>query len=609
MKEALYRARGERFSKQAEAWAARSRLLSNLRGLAFVALLAAALTAVFGDAAAIAGAIALVSALAFTVLVVWHARVIAAEEHASRFARVNEDSLARVTGRWRALPEDGRELKPSGHAYADDLDVLGHASLFQRINVAHTRYGQTRLAELLLSPSSIEDAKARGASVRALASEIELRQSFEALSLGIAPPQKPGRDRRVNPPNPEPLLRWAEAETELEKRVALVWAARIVPFMTLGGLVAAWHFGKPIYWFTVPFVLAVFLIAITRESTGRVFGAVSTTEGAFLRYGGLLELLERMQLETQLFASLRDRLLGGPSRPSQSMQEFSRKVGWFDLRHNGLIHPIANVLLLWDIHCVLALEAWQRRSGKAARGWFKAIGEFEALSSLAGLAHDEESFSFPDLSDETEFVAQGLGHPLIDAPHRVPNDVSLPQGGTTLLVTGSNMSGKSTLLRAMGLSAVLAYAGGPVCATRLRLGYFQVCTSVRVSDSLEQGVSHFYAEINKLKAVVDASLRPQPAFFLLDEILHGTNSRERQIGARWIMSELIRHGALGAVSTHDMGLCELSPDLMTRVTLVHFRESVEGDEMTFDYKLRPGPVSAGNALRLMQLIGLDVPLQ
>jgi DNA mismatch repair ATPase MutS len=342
--------------------------------------------------------------------------------------------------------------------------------------------------------------------------------------------------------------------------------------------------------------------------TGRVFAAVSMTEGAFLRYGGLLELLEKLPLDTALFASLRRSLLGGNDSPSAAMQEFSRKVGWFDLRHNGLIHPIANVLLLWDVHCVLALESWQRRSGKAARGWFKAIGEFEALSSLSGLAHDEPGFSFPELLDRPEFTAEGLGHPLIDGPGRVTNDVSLPEGGTTLLVTGSNMSGKSTLLRAMGLAAVMAYAGGPVSAARLRLGRFQICTSIRISDSLERGVSHFYAEINKLKAVVDKSLNGLPVFFLLDEILHGTNSRERQIGARWIMSELIRNGALGAVSTHDMGLCELSPELMKRVTLVHFRESVADGKMTFDYKLRPGPVSAGNALRLMNLVGLAVPV-
>jgi DNA mismatch repair ATPase MutS len=169
------------------------------------------------------------------------------------------------------------------------------------------------------------------------------------------------------------------------------------------------------------------------------------------------------------------------------------------------------------------------------------------------------------------------------------------------------MSGKSTLLRAIGVSFALAYSGGPVCATRFELGSVRLATSLRIRDSLEEGVSHFYAELQKLKAVLDATSQPLPVLFLLDEILHGTNSRERQIGARWIMSELLQRGALGAVSTHDMELCRLSPELMSHVKLVHLREDVKGQEMTFDYRLREGPVSEGNALRLMRRIGLPVP--
>jgi DNA mismatch repair ATPase MutS len=258
---------------------------------------------------------------------------------------------------------------------------------------------------------------------------------------------------------------------------------------------------------------------------------------------------------------------------------------------------------------VLGLEKWQRRFGKVVRGWFTALGELEAVSSLAGFAHDEKASSFPELSDgPAHFEATALGHPLIDPEKRVTNDVSLAAPGRALLVTGSNMSGKSTLLRAMGLASVMAHAGAPVCATRLSLTRCTLRTSIRVSDSLEHGVSHFYAEISKLKAVVDAARGAEPVLFLLDEILHGTNSRERQIGARWVLSELVQRGAIGAVSTHDMELCRLPDALMERVTMVHFRESVENGKMTFDYKVRPGPVTAGNALRLMQLVGLDVPL-
>jgi DNA mismatch repair ATPase MutS len=291
------------------------------------------------------------------------------------------------------------------------------------------------------------------------------------------------------------------------------------------------------------------------------------------------------------------------------MRRFERVVGFFELKHNGMIYPVVNLFLLWDVHCVLALEAWQERAGRFVREWLDVVGEAEALSSLAGLAHDEPDFCFPELSESTCFLAQELGHLLIERGARVTNGVELPEAGTALLVTGSNMSGKSTMLRSMGLANVLAFAGGPVCAKRLVLGELNLVTSIRISDSLASGVSHFYAELNKLKSVVDATAGKKAVFFLLDEILHGTNSLERQIGARWVIGELIKRGALGAVSTHDMGLAELEPELMKRVTLIHFRESVQNDEMSFDYKAHPGPVQAGNALRLMRRIGLEVPLE
>jgi DNA mismatch repair ATPase MutS len=283
-------------------------------------------------------------------------------------------------------------------------------------------------------------------------------------------------------------------------------------------------------------------------------------------------------------------------------------VSYFELRYQGLIYPVANLFLLWDVHCTVNVERWQTRFGGAARDWFRVLGEVEGLSSLAGLAFDEPSFCFPKLTEEPLLEAKGLAHPLLGAS-RVGNDVSLPGPGSALLVTGSNMSGKSTLLRSIGVAYALANAGGPVCASELSLGRLRLATSLRIRDSLEEGVSHFYAELHKLKAVLSATSGPEPVLFLLDEILHGTNSRERQIGARWMLAQLLERGALGVVSTHDMELCRLSPELMQHTRLVHLREDVQGTEMTFDYRLREGPVTEGNALRLMRRIGLEVPEQ
>ena len=603
--EAEYGAREQRFNAQAERHAARSRTVSNLRGLAFAVFIVTLLLAIFGAQGRWFGPVSLLGFGAFFALVVWHSRVIAEEDLARRFARVNRDALARNTGRFAELAETGARFIDNAHPYTSDLDVFGKNSLFQRLSVAHTRFGQEKLAAFFNAPSPEQAVLERQSAVRALAPLLDVRQRIEALALGVVDPGS----KHKEPPNPEPLLRWAEEKPQLKHWLHVVWAARVLPFFTVGGMVAWSTFGHSWLFFTVPALLSMFALSLANAVTSRVFSAVSETQGAFLRYGTLLAELESLNVDAPLIRGAQARLMASGKKPSEEMRRFERVVGFFELKHNGMIYPIVNLFLLWDIHCVLSLEAWQESAGRHVREWLDVVGEAEALSSLAGLAHDEPAFCFPELSRTPCFRATDLGHVLIDSKVRVTNSVELPAAGTALLVTGSNMSGKSTMLRSLGLANVLAFAGGPVCARSLVLAEFSLVTSIRISDSLSSGVSHFYAELNKLKAVVDATAGSKPVFFLLDEILHGTNSLERQIGARWVIGELIRRGALGAVSTHDMGLAELSPELMSRVTLIHFRETVRDNEMSFDYKAHPGPVQAGNALRLMRRIGLDVPLE
>jgi len=603
--DAEYRAREQRFSAEAERHAARSRTVSNLRGLAFAVFIVSLLLSVFGKTSGFSGPISLAGLAAFLLLVVWHSRVLADEDLARRFARVNKDALARTTGRFSELSENGARFVDAAHPYSSDLDVFGPNSLFQRVSVAHTRVGQEKLSGFFAHTSPPSVVRERQVAVRALAPLLDLRQRIEALALGIVDPTG---SKRKEPPNPEPLLLWAEEKPQLKHWPHVVWAARILPFFTIGGMVLWSSFGRSWLFFTIPAVLSLLTLSLANAITSRVFHAVSETQGAFLRYGTLLGELESLNVDAPLIRAAQARLNQSGKKPSEEMRRFERVVGFFELKHNGMIYPVVNLFLLWDVHCVLALEAWQERAGRFVREWLDVVGEAEALSSLAGLAHDEPDFCFPEFSDSPCFIAEELGHVLIDGQVRVTNSISLPEAGTALLVTGSNMSGKSTLLRSMGLANVLGFAGGPVCAKKLVLAEFALMTSIRISDSLASGVSHFYAELNKLKAVVDGISGSKPVFFLLDEILHGTNSLERQIGARWVIARLIQGGALGAVSTHDMGLAQLEPALMSRVTLIHFRESVKNNEMSFDYKAHPGPVQAGNALRLMRRIGLEVPL-
>ncbi len=612
MQKERYEAEAKRWQAEVERQRARSNLLSNLRGLSFGTGAIATIAAFAGGPVQASFAVASVAAFAFIAFVFRHTRVVDALDLAERWVDVHRDAVHRLDHAWTELPDTGEGLAPADHVYAFDLDLFGTGSVYQRLSVARTRFGRERLARLLLEPDALLDARRRQGAVQALTEQHELRLRFEAHALGVVGSRR-GVDGSVRPrvaPDPGPLLGWAEGQPTLLRNPLFVWGAKALPLLTLLCLIGTLGFGLTPFAPVASLVLQALLLLRTVPDVDRIFRAVSSTEGAFLQYGTLLEIIERYESQDPLLSELRAGLNTQAGAPSVAMARFRRLMAWFDLRHSGLFHPVVNLALLWDLNCSLSLERWQVATGKQLRAWFDVIGWFEALSSLAAFAADEPGVSYPELEESlTVFQAEGLTHTLIQPTRRVPNDVDLSGTGKALLITGSNMSGKSTLLRAMGVATVLARAGCPVTAKRLRLSRLAVGTSIRISDSLERGVSHFLAEVSKLKRVVDLSVASGPVLFLLDEILHGTNSRERQLGARWVLAELLRRGALGAISTHDQELCQLPGELMQRVDLVHLRENVSDGQMTFDYHLYPGPVRSGNALRLMQSVGLDVPLE
>jgi hypothetical protein len=552
---------------------------------------------------------ALVALLTFVVFVIRHARIVESLDLEERWIRVNSDAALRVTPKgFTSLIHRGGSFRSPTHPYADDLDLFGDGSLFQRLCVAHTEPGQAKLASYLLSPSDIDAIKERQVTVAALAPELEFRQKFEVLTLGTLAPKRKEKGFET-PISLNPLLAWAEGPTGLHQHRTLVWVSRILPILTALTAYVAYQ-GLVNRWAVLAFLLAhIYVLFRARAFASPIIEMLGRTERALMQLGPLLRLLESHRITSTKLDQLRETVAQASTPPSVALRSLEKINGWFELRQQGMVYPFVNLLTLWDLHCLCAFENWQRLHGHKLRGWFDCIGEMEALSSLAGLLHDEPADCFAEFAETgVVFEAEGLGHPLLAPSVRVCNDVRTLNGGESLLVTGSNMSGKSTFLRAMGLGTVLGLAGGPVCAKRLRISPVQLTTSMRINDSLAGGVSHFYAELRKLKAVLDATRGARPVFFLLDEILHGTNSRERQLGARFVLAELLRANALGAISTHDYELCKLEGTLAERVTLVHFRESVSGGEMTFDYRLRPGPVTEGNALRLMRSLGIEVPL-
>jgi MutS domain V len=569
-----------------------------------VALLVIAGARTFSAAALTA---ALVLLLIFVVLVVWHAKVEQRVAWHDALRTVNLHALARVGRAWDRLPPAEDPLPEiEHHPYAQDLDLFGRASLLQWLGPAATAAGARTLQQWVLAPAPSLDIADRQRAVAELASAVEWREYFAAhgrLAAGV---------RRAEL---EAFLSWATGagpfaawtRTRLHVAVlAITGAIWILIAIQAAGLTDA------AYWL-IPVVIGMILSFVTALHVHGEFNRALVVDQAFARYAELFAHAVHAPRDAPLLGAIRTRLAPSGSDAPECLRRLNRILGFAQLRSGAAIfHFPIQALTLWDFHVFFALDRWRTRFGSSVRGWMEAIGELDALSALAQVKADNPGWSMPEVVDARQdgvkqLVASDLGHPLIPDDRRVGNDVAVGPPGTILLITGSNMSGKSTLLRAIGLNAVLAQAGGPVCAKALRMLTVDIETSIRVHDSLEHGLSYFMAALARLKGVLDRARSPDTGrvvLYLLDEILQGTNTGERAIAVRGVARHLLDAGAIGVMTTHDLGLAAEEP-LNTAARLAHFTELVdEHGGMTFDYRLRPGLATSRNALRLMRLIGI-----
>lgn len=551
--------------------------------------------------------------VAFLLVLPVHDRIIRQQRRAADLQAINEEALHRIAREWDRVPLPAVTGPGVEGPLARDLGLFGQASLFHLLGTAHTPPGKARLAGWLLAPAAPEEVARRQEAVAELAPELETRQQLQVRA----------RPMEKVPPDTEPFLRWAEDRPWLLDRPGLVWFTRIFPLFTLGAL--AWWIWRLAEAARVdgsaagsawPFVLA-FLVGIVvsyrfQERLAESFDRVEAREGELQLYAEALAVVtERPSMAPLLRRTAADLAPQGRTAP-EWMSLLHKRVELSDARHSATLHFFLQTLLFWDFHTLWLLERWQREAGPHVRRWLAALGDFEALCALAGLRYDNPGWAFPTVAGcEDSFAARGLGHPLIPEARRVANDVEVGPPGTFLLVTGSNMSGKSTLLRSIGVNAVLAQAGGPACAAELRLPPVELATSILIEDSLVDGVSFFMAELQRVKGIVEEADRchaeGRVLLYLLDEILRGTNSQERQVAVRRVILHLLHKGAIGAVSTHDLGIAEIE-ELRVAGRPVHFRETIhprgEGPPMTFDYRMRPGVATTTNALKLMELVGL-----
>jgi membrane protein implicated in regulation of membrane protease activity len=540
--------------------------------------------------------------VAFLAVLPAHERIVRRQRRSGELRRINEEGLLRLERKWDGLPlptlpEPGERDR----AVARDLNLFGRASLAQLLGTAHTPPGKADLAGWLLKPAPPPEIASRQAAVGELAPEIDLRQQIE---VGVRPMEK-------SPPDLEPFLQWAEDKPWLLDRPWLIWLARLLALVTPAALLLWMGAILPIKIFLILATVNISLGYRFRERTHGSFKRIEAPEGDFQLYG---EALERIAGSSYAADELQ-RIAGDLTAEGQSAHRWMLllhgRVELSHVRHSSYLYLILQSLLCWDLHVLALLERWQRDAGPRVRGWLAAWGRFEALAALASLRFENPGWTFPVVAEgEPCYAAHALGHPLIRDGQRVANDVTLGPAGSFLLVTGSNMSGKSTLLRAIGINAVLAQAGGPVCAESLRMPPVTLGTSILVEDSLAEGVSFFMAELQRIRDIVKAADRARAAggvlLYLLDEVLRGTNSYERQVAVRRVVLHLLKQGALGAVSTHDLQLAEV-PEIASTFVPVHFQETLHPGEdppMTFDYVMHPGVATTVNALKLMELVGL-----
>lgn len=573
-------------------------IISNLRLLVFVCGLAALVSAYFTRYYILFGAVALASAILFIHLVLRHDGLIGKRKYAALLAGINDEAIKRLKDEWTSFSDDGGEFSDEDHNYAQDLDIFGKGSLFQWTNCTKTYMGRSRFAGLLSGfNGDASDIRARQEAVEELAGKTAWRQRLLAEAM-IRPEASE---------NPESLIKWSEEADDFYSRGWIILIVRVLPVLTAVLAILSFAFSLiPWYIPTFTLLLQYALLKVKARRNAGLFKLAEKFSGGVLAYSRMLKLFEKRSFEAEDLKNLKICMTG--KYGISAFRQVMRLAAGIDSisNRNTPYYLILNIIALWDFQNIINLEKWKRESGRHLKDWLAALGEAEALCSLALIRHDNPGWARPEIVEGMKgYEALGMGHPLLKKESRVTNDLFIQDPVRVLLITGSNMSGKSTLLRTAGINLVLAYAGAPVCAASFRAPLLEIYTCMRVGDNLEKNISSFYAELLRIKKVVEAVAEGCNVFYLLDEIFKGTNSTDRHTGASVLIRKLSSSETLGLVSTHDLELCVLA-DKNESIRNYHFREYYDENGIYFDYRLQPGTSTTRNAAYLMKLAGIDI---
>ena len=588
----LYKIRERRFAEEEQNCERRNNIYSWLR--LFIIISAITLGIVLYPLSAwFSMAAVLLLLIVFAVCLKKHAACIERQQHNERLKIINRQELDCLKGDFSAYAPGSRYVNAK-HYYTSDLDIFGEHSLFRYLNRTTSPSGSDMLAEWLSSPACTEEIEARQESVIELAGMIDLRQEMYAVGL---------KYKDISGELPE-FIEWLRGDAVLSGNHKLLRAMHILPWVTLAAIITSACGWLPSFvaWFFVVVHFGIF--GLTYRKINILHQQVSRKAQFISAYSELIGLTTGFEFKSPYLAALRNCFI--ETAALRQIRDLQNRVKKLDYRLNMMFTPV-NLLFFFDYKHLVHLERWRAGAGRQLPLWFDALAKIEALSSFANMLRNNPLWTMPRISDEYfTLEAENMGHPLILEKERVCSDFSLSGAGRIAVVTGSNMSGKSTFERSIGVNITLALAGAPVCASAFTVANCLLYTYMRIADNLEEHTSSFYAELKRLKRLIDYTRDGKKVFFLLDEVLRGTNSRDRQIGSAALIRQLARQQASGVVATHDLSLGELERELPDNVRNFHFDVQINGEDMSFDYKLRKGICASLNASILMKKMGIDL---
>ena len=516
-------------------------------------------------------------------------------KNTERLIQINKQETAILQHQFTHLP-DGLQYKPAEHDYANDLDIFGKASLYQYINRTTAEQSNQLLSRWLLSPATTETITERQQAVKELSQKQEWRQQLQAI----------GTENKITIETEKRIAAWLQ---EKNKFSGTAWkiVRLLYPLITLSLLALFLVDTIPTSAFTFLFILFLVISSSVSKIIMPAYNQLTKITGEVETLSDSILHIEKEKFGSPLLQQLQLSFQHNNQEASGIIRQLKSILDRFDYRLNIVVFIPLNAFLLWDLQQILLLEKWKSANKELVSNWYKNLATIESLSSIGNLSFNHPDWCFPILTDtKGTFITEEMGHPLIAPAKIVTNSFSTEDTGKLNLITGSNMAGKSTFLRSVGVNTVLAMTGAPVCARKLILHPTKIISTMRVNDNLEESTSTFYAELKKLKTIIEAVNKQENVLLLLDEILRGTNSFDRHTGSEALIKQLIQKKAVGLLATHDLELAKLMNQYPSAIINYHFDVQVNNEELYFDYKLKRGICQSMNASLLMKKIGIEL---